>query len=56
MADNFTDEGTEASVVTLLEKVGLTQVHVDTYWRDGGGNYTTETDKAPVYDADAVCG
>jgi len=47
-------KGTEASVVTLLEKVGLTQVHVDTYWRDGGGNYTTERPTgAPVYDAGA---
>jgi hypothetical protein len=47
-------KGTEASVVTLLEKVGLTQVHVDTYWRDGGGNYTTERPtEAPVYDAGA---
>lgn len=47
-------KGTEASVVTLLEKVGLTQVHVDTYWRDGGGNYTIERPtEAPVYDAGA---
>ena len=44
-------KGTETSIVTLLEKVGLTKVKVETYWRDGAGGYVTEKPTGdPIYD------